>query len=452
MPFKQHNRIDLNGMDCLMMAFDYQMQKTGFAGNLAQIVLGLPVHLSESKLKSRISALVHQYPILTAPLKRKFFTRIPYWEAISGGTADYPTVEIHYLKENTEKDEERRILKKELFNSPMKPENGEQIRFDLIYYFAGGMEIVMTWVHALMDAHGAEYFLSMIGNPEIAGKAMAEGSQKLFPKRNQNYIKEKNNNGEKWPMAQKSFDHIDKLALDPPVSLFSRLQPFSKFRQDYQITSFTPEETKHILGLAKKTCGLFNESTYFAASTMCDLKNLYDSKNVKSNSYVLSLPVTVRKKGTYQPVFSNQSTSLLYSFNADELSDFKTVVKQFKTQTREAIQKDLLEANISVMELSRFLPTWFYVKKIKQAMKGEIASLVFANPGPVYSGLSVFMEEKVGYLHHLPMIVTPPGHGILFYQFSEMLFITLVYTEGILSREEAEGFLNGIRIHLINGK
>jgi hypothetical protein len=435
-----------------MMAFDYQMRKTGFAGNLAQIVLGLPVHLSESKFKSRVSALVQQYPILNAPLKRKFFTRVPCWETISGRSNDYPAIEVHYQEENTEKDEERGILKKKLFNRAMKPKDGEQVRFDLIYYSRGGMEIVITWVHALMDAHGAEYFLSMIGNPGIAEKAMAEISEKSFPKRNQNSIAEKNKNERKWPMAQKSFDHIDRLSLNPPVSLFSHFHHFSKSRQDYRITFFPPEETKHILNMAKNTCGLFNESAYFAASTMCDLKNLYHSKNVKSNSYVLSLPVNLRKKGTYLPVFSNQSTSLLYSFNADELLDFKTIVKHFKAQTQDAIKKDLLKANVSAMELSRFLPTWFYIKKVKQAMKGEIASLIFANPGLVYSGLSAFMEEKVDYLHHLPMIVTPPGLGVLFYQFSGKLYITLVYTEGILSREEAESFLNGIRIRLLNGR
>ncbi|MBW1897888.1 MAG: hypothetical protein JRI61_02375 [Deltaproteobacteria bacterium] len=334
----------------------------------------------------------------------------------------------------------------------MKPKEGEQIRFDLIYYSRGGMEIVMTWVHALMDAHGAEQFLSMIGNPGVAEKAIEETSEKSFPKRSQNSVAEKSNDEKKWPMAQKSFDHIDRLALNPPVSLFSRFHNFSKSRQNYQVTFFSSEETKQILKLAKKTCGLFNESTYFAASTMCDLKDLYRSKSVKSNSYVLSMPVNLRKKGTYLPVFSNQSTSLLYSFKEDELLDFKTVVKHFKSQTQDAVKNDLIKANVSVMELSRFLPTWFYIKKVKQAMKGEIASLIFANPGPVYSGLSDFMEEKVDYLHHLPMIVTPPGFGVLFYQFSGKLYITIVYTEGILSREEAEGFLNGIRIHLLNGK
>jgi len=435
-----------------MMAFDYQMRKTGFAGNLAQIVLGLPVHLPESKFKSRVSALLQQYPILNAPLKRKFFTRIPCWKTISGRSNDYPAIVVHHQEENTEKDEEYRILKKRLFNRPMKPKDGEQIRFDLIYYSSGGMEIVMTWVHALMDAHGAEYFLSMIGNPGIAEKAMAEISEKSLPKKNQNSIAEKNNNGKNWPMAQRSFDHIDRIALNPPVSLFSHFHHSSKSRQNYRITFFSLEETKHIINLAKKTCGLFNESTYFAASTMCDLKSLYDSKDVKSNSYVLSLPVNLRKKGTYLPVFSNQSTSLLYSFKAEDLLDFKTVVKHFKAQTQDAIKKDLIKANVSMMELSRFLPTWFYIKKVKQAMKGEIASLIFANPGPVYSGLSTFMEEKVDHLHHLPMIVTPPGLGVLFYQFSGKLYITLVYTEGILSREEAESFLNGIRIHLLNGK
>jgi hypothetical protein len=132
--------------------------------------------------------------------------------------------------------------------------------------------------------------------------------------------------------------------------------------------------------------------------------------------------------------------------------NFHSAAGHFKEQTQRAIRAGLLDANVAVMEVSKFLPAWFYIKKVRQAMKGEIASIVFANPGSVHAGLSEFMGIPVDDVRHMPAIIAPPGIGVLFYRFLQRLNITFVYTEGILSREEQEGFQQGIRNHLLNEK
>jgi len=458
MLFKKTKRINLNGMDCLLMAFDYHMRKNGFAGNLAQMVLGLPVQIRESAFADRISSLTGQFPIIHAVSKRHFFSRLPCWEINPEHASAVPRITAYHLEEKTEENPEFKTLKKKLFNLPLQPGKGEQIRFDLIYFDKGGMEIYMTWVHALMDAHGAEYFLAMIGNPDLVKEAQISESSRMAASIRENsgsdsHLKTKTGaTDDKWKKAKQSFDHIDEIALNPPVSILSKFPEKAKPLQEYTIISFSQEETKTILDLARKRCGFFNESTYFAASTMCELKQLYKKKEVMSNNYVLSLPVNLRKKGTHLPVFSNQSTSLLYSFPSEGLLDFDSAVRHFKEQTQRVIKTGLLDANVAVMEISKFLPTWFYIRKVRQAMKGEIASIVMANPGSMYSRLSEFMGTKVDYVRHMPAIIAPPGIGVLFYQFAGRLNITFVYTEGILSPEETNGFQQGIRTHLLNGK
>jgi hypothetical protein len=458
MLFKKTKRINLNGMDCLLMAFDYHMRKNGFAGNLAQIVLGLPVQISESEITGRISSLMEQFPIIHAVSKRHFFSRLPCWEMDPEHLSGFPRITAYHLEEKTEENPEFKTLKKKLFNLPLQPEKGEQIRFDLVYFDKGGMEIYMTWVHALMDAHGAEYFLAMIGNPDLEKEALMVESQRMAKSSrsdtgsDKNPVSETGNTDDKWKKAKLSFDHIDRIAENPPVSILSRFPEKAKPLQEYWIMTFTREETIIVLDLARKRCGFFNESTCFAASAMCELKQLYKKKRVLSDNYVLSLPVNLRKKGTHLPVFSNQSTSLLYSFTSENLLDFDSAVRHFKEQTQRVIKTGLLEANVAVMEISKFLPTWFYIRKVRQAMKGEIASIVMANPGTMYSRLSEFMGTPVDYVNHMPTIIAPPGIGVLFYQFAGRLNITFVYTEGILSQEEQNGFQQGIRNHLLNGK
>lgn len=450
MLFKKTEHIPLNGMDCLMTAFDYHMKKSGFAGNLAQMVLKLPVQIAESDFRERILHLVQQFPIIHAPSRRNFFTRLPYWEIDPDRSTAFPGITAYHLESDAENSGDFSTLKKKLFNLPLQPEKGEQIRFDLIYFAGGGMEIYMTWVHALMDAQGAEYFFSMIGNPGLAEDAFQfESSRKIAASKTRRKPK-KTDSADRWGKIRQSFDHIDEIALNPPVSILSRLPETAKSSQEYRIVSFSRNETRSIMELSGKRCGLFNESTCFAAAVMCELKKLYEKKRVPSGNYVLSLPVNLRKKGTCLPIFSNQSTSLLYSFHADCLTNFSSAARHFKEQTQRAIRTGLLDANVAVMEVSKFLPAWFYIKKVRQAMKGEIASIVFANPGLVHGSLTEFMGIPVDDVRHMPAIIAPPGIGVLFYRFSQRLNITFVYTEGILSREEKEEFQQGIRSHLFN--
>ena len=83
-------------------------------------------------------------------------------------------------------------------------------------------------------------------------------------------------------------------------------------------------------------------------------------------------------------------------------------------------------------------------------MKGEIASIVIANPGKSLSDLSTFMGIPVSYQHHVPTVVIPPGIGVVFYTYSGKLFITLAYLEGMISPVEADEFLQKIRSHLLH--
>jgi hypothetical protein len=83
-------------------------------------------------------------------------------------------------------------------------------------------------------------------------------------------------------------------------------------------------------------------------------------------------------------------------------------------------------------------------------LKGEIASIVIANPGKSLSQLSKFMGISVNYLHHVPTIVIPPGIGVIFHTYASKLFITLAYLEGMISPPEADQFLQGIRSQLLH--
>src|SRR5450432_3931890 len=133
-----------NGCDTLMLGFDYELRRRGFAGNSCQIVLELSTATDPVRLEQRLAKLVRQHPILCSRSGRGL-NLMPRWKPIRA----MPRVRVHANAAN---------LRQQLFNEPLDTHGGELIRFDLVE-----RTLVFTWTHALMDAKSAEYFLALLG-------------------------------------------------------------------------------------------------------------------------------------------------------------------------------------------------------------------------------------------------------------------------------------------------
>lgn len=426
----------------MMLAFDCQMKRLGFSGNQAQIILGLDGLLPEAELIDRVHALKESFPILAAVIKRGLFNWNPYWKINCAAAHTYPRVRCHHAENEQELDR----INGNILNRRLDIQKGELVCFDLVYRGNSDVAVVMTWSHMLMDAHGAEYFLAMIGRSVAVGDGVTQ-SDMLSGSYN-----EKMAGGSNWPQTQKSFQRVDELAVNPPVSLYTRAGHSLASRLDYRVVSFTRNQTRIIREMAEKHGGFLNESAYYSAAAMGEFRRLMASRNIFPAGYVMPVSIDLRKKGTRLPVFSNQSATLLYGFTPEELLDYESILASFARQTQEAIYNDMIGSNVSAMEFCRFIPSRFYAMKILQAFKGEIASFVFANPGKGLDELSTFMGRRVKFQHHVPTIVVPPGMGIVFYTFSDRLHITLVYVESLIPSNEVDDFLGAVGRHLMSGK
>ncbi|MBS3809666.1 MAG: hypothetical protein KGY38_05895 [Desulfobacterales bacterium] len=425
-----------------MLAFDRQMKLLGFAGNQAQIVLGIKDRFSEADLAERIRTLKKRFPILEAKPVRGIVNRSPYWKIPSGTGPFLPCVRTHHAHDRAQ----LHSIKVGILNRPLDTRRGELFRLDLIHKEDAGMEVIMTWSHMLMDVRGAEYLLAMIGGSvSVPEDCTQEGLLS-------GCYTERMPGGSKFKQAEKSFGRIDELALNPPVSIYTRTRRALASRLDYRVISFTSSQTDNILELAEKHGGFLNESAYYAAATLGEFSRLMASKNIFSPGFVVPVSIDLRKKGTRMPVFSNQSANLLYGFDPEELEEFDSILASFTRQAQDAVRNDIISSSVSAMEYCRFIPSGLYAKKIRQAFKGEIASLVFANPGKTFAPLQSFMGCRVEYQHHVPSVVVPPGIGIVFYIFSRRLHITLVYVESMLTAAEADDFLRAVGRDLASGK
>ena len=82
---------ELNGPDYLMLGFDHELRRHGFAGNTCQITLELGAAISPDALRQRLAVLVREHPVLRTRPGGVIF---PKWKPARSSSA-YPQVRVH---------------------------------------------------------------------------------------------------------------------------------------------------------------------------------------------------------------------------------------------------------------------------------------------------------------------------------------------------------------------
>jgi hypothetical protein len=415
----------LNGSDYLMLGFDYELRRRGFAGYSCQIVLELKSALSAAMLQERLRSLTAENPILNATPGRLF---LPRWKLPRRPQA--PRVRVH-------RDESGRC--KAIVNEPLAARNGELTRFDLIERDTGKTTLVFTWAHALMDAVAAEHFLATTGNPEIAVpsvKSSAPARAKMsLPAR--------------FKLARKNLYQLDKFCEAPPRSPGVRYHDAALFLQ-HRVENFSAEHTARIRANAVRLCGVLGDAQYHAAVSVMELHRLHQRLGCASASYVLPVPVGLRPKGSMDPLFSNQTAMLMIQFLPEHLDTIEHAVATLKTQTQATMRNGLLDSGVMLSELFRFLPLPIYMAMLKQGLRGEICSLFYGDTASVNPLLANFLGVEVEDFAHIGAVTPSPGVGVIYYYFRGELRLTVMSLAPVLNEAEAAEFAASLRARLLN--
>ena len=414
-------RLPHNGSDTLMLGFDLELRRRGFAGNSCQIALELSETIDPARLQQRISGLAQTHPILRARPGRAPF---PVWKP----TATTPAVRVH---------DPRSGLEQDLFNAPLAIRRGELIRFDVI-----GHRVIFTWSHALMDAKSAEYFLALVGDDRLA---CPEASTDWYAQR----ATRAGNLRARGRKAWRELERLETFKTALPVSLATRRPPTASVMHHRSFT-LSPEETARVRAHAARLGGLLGDTTFHLAATLMALHRLHQRLGVPSPSYVVPVPVSLRPKGTRSPLFSNQVTMILHQFQPAQLDTMEHAIAAVKARHTDCLRGDYIDAGITLAQLFRGLPLPLYMWIVKNEMKGEICSLFFGDTGAVDPALETFLGARIDDITHIPAVTVPPGAGVVLYRFRDLLRFTVVHAEGTLSDAEAREFADDFRARLLD--
>jgi hypothetical protein len=416
----------LNGSDYLMLGFDYELRRRGFAGNSCQIVLELDSTISPDALKKRLADLVNRYPILNARPGGIF---LPKWK-LPRRRITLPQVRIHRDSPD---------LRQRLADEPLAMKRGELLRFDLIERDNGRMDVVFTWAHTLMDANSAEHFLAIVGREDVPLPA----EQPILPACAKSPLKER------IKLAWKSIHWLDEFCKAAPRSVGLRY-PNAPTRQKFRIEKFSGKETARIRANATQLCGALGCAQFHASVSMVELHRLHQRLGCVSPSYVLPVPVGLRPKGTIEPLFSNQITMLMTQFLPEQLGSTADAIATLKSQTASALRAGLLESSVALGELFRFLPLPIYVAMLKQGLRGEICSLFYGDTAAVTPLLTTFFGATIEDFAHVGATTPSPGLGVIFYFFRGLMRVTVLHLENHFSGAEMAEFTANLRQRLLN--
>ncbi len=408
----------LNGSDYLMLGFDHELRRQGYPGNSCQIVLELDRAISADALRQRLSTLTQRHPILASRPAGWFK---PRWQSVPF----IPSVRVHATAPAN-------------LQEPLALQRGEIFRFDLIER-AAGMDVVFTWTHALMDAPSAEHFLAVVGREDLPLPSTTP-----IPPRPKKPLKER------FQLARKNVNQLSDFCKAAPQTVGVRF-PRAARLQHYCIEKFTAEETVRIRANGVKLCGALGDAQFHAAVAMMELHRLHQRIGKPSPSYVLPVPVSLRPKGTVEPVFSNQIAMLMVQFLPEQLDTTAMAVAALKPQLAQALRDRRIEAGVAITELSRGLPFPLYLYILKHhGLRGEICSFFYGDVANVSPLLTTFLGATIRDFTHIGATTPSPGIGAIFYYFGGKLRVTVFYLETHFSTGEAAEFAGQLRARLLN--
>lgn len=418
-------KIPFNGCDYLMLGFDHELRRHGYAGNSCQIELELEAPIASEVLRKRVAELVNRHPILRA---RPCGWLMPKWK-LPAPNMPLPQVRVH---------REAPGLRERLCDEPLDLKRGELFRLDLIER-AAGMTVVFTWAHTLMDANSAEHFVALLGREDLPLPAVTP----KLPARPARTFREK------LQLARKSVLQLDEFIKNQPRTVGVRFPAAPKV-QRFRVERFSPEETARVRANATKLCGPLAGAQFHATSALIELHQLHQRVGKPSASYVLPVPVSLRGKGSVEPLFCNQVTMMMTQLLPAQLDTTASAVAALRPQIAQAMRDGLIEAGVAIAEISRFLPLTPYMFMLKYGLRGEICSFFYGDVAAVTPLLTTFCGAPVREFTHIGSTTQSPGIGSIFYSFRGELRVTVFYLETHFTGAEAESFAQGLRARLLN--
>lgn len=420
--------ITLNGADFFLVQLDHIMWKLSGQRNICTFAVTLQERLEYEDLEKHLSANLAYQWICRLRLQKGWPFSLAKW-VFKAGLA-LPEIEQY-------QHDGQGFLPESLLKMPFNIEHQSAFKVSLVQFSGAGSQLVFSWHHALMDAHGGETFIRYLGGSETMQDVdwVAREQDCLLPLR------------ERADIALKMKEFLCDVSRLPFISFTKK----NKARQNvlYRVLSFTEVQSQLIVERARQQGAGFLVSAFYLAATACAVASVQSKKSPLDSDMLIPIPLDLRRRGVHSPVLGNQVTFLFYRIPLAALSDLRTCIAELITQMKDLMRSGNPGHYLVMMDFLRRVPGWLYRLQLTSPSKGQMASFYYSDTGDSLDLYDQLFGCAVASALHYPPNMYPPGVTFVFSRFHGALQLTMGYMDSALDQEEVEQLLVRLQLGLL---
>jgi len=429
-PFDPFLTQPITGADNFQLLLDRHMRKQGQQGNVVRLELRLAPSADLEQLRGHVQRNGIFMLVRRIRLARPI-ARAPYWYQDKG--ADLPGgVEVRTAMDRA--DFEAVVLNRDLSLA-----TGAAF-IDLVAFNDGSKSLVISAHHALFDQRGMMN-LARVLDPEGPGM----GGEALFPEPSP----------EPWPKRLKHAVQVMFYMLGSPFWYLARLwvkgrPPQSGTRT--RVLRFSASDTQIVDQQAWAQGARLGRSHYHLAATTMALRTVFMQRRERHPYFWVSMPLSRRPRGVRGHLLSNQLSFVFVRLHDQALGSVATSVASINEQIKEQIAAGLPAKYVSLLEVLRHIPLWWFGAMVNLPMRGAYASFAFSDIGEDHDELRTFAGVDVLEVLNYPPAPCPPGLTITFMRHAGELKVVLASVEEAISAQEMDLFERQLNALLRTGE
>ena len=432
----------LSGSDWVICTLDHTLKMSTCAGNMSQVVFMLDSPIDETSVRHHLQNYLDLLPVAFGRVARNYFFNLaPYWK-IPKKPGSAVNLRVYYINGSSGRETVLDALE-QMINRPFQRDD-EHLAFHLIQAGDRQSWFAMTFDHRLLDARGAEAFLSLFqqywlenGNPRVV-----DGIALVAPAGLTNWRK-------KFYAGKNVNRAFIALSRHTPETLPVPVEEGRNFR--FTVLSFEKQETGRIYDAAYREAGYLMEMPYLLSVVILAMHGLFKKRGAEPPvHYLIPVSLDVRSADDIkEELFFNHVSYLFFQVHGEGVPERKSLIQSLKEQMYEQVKSGLPADLAEASYLTRIAPLPVLGKLLHLPFKGKVASFMFSHVGKTSYGYEEIMGKKVENLFHMPRLPIPPGLGFFFNTFGGRLNLAISSVNGVLHPEEISALERDIREGLL---
>ncbi len=427
----------LGGIDVFHLMNDRVMRSRGQAGNHCFFVAHLEGRLELGRLQARLDRAARAVPELRWRLDHgPLGAGRPRW--VVDARRGAPAASLHEVSGDAE-------LAARIEGLLTARVDGERPwAIDVLRRPGAGDVLVLRYFHALVDARGSDRLMAWLGSG--AGDAPDDPP----PPEERFEVSERPlarlDRDARLELARAYRAHVLGLGRTPILSLARAAGAGVAGAPRVLRLTLSEDETRAFDRRVRERARLSESSLMIlGAARLAD--RALRARGYSPPQYVLPVPVSLDPKAGARRLLGNHLTMLILSLGPDDLCDERRAIARLAEQQRAAVRERLDLAILASLDVTRWLPTPAYQWLRSRPFRGELASLIFSNPGAAH--IQTFAGLQVTAAYPLPTVISPPGFQVIFSRYGGRLSASIIHSAGILRSGEAAAMPEALRAELL---